>query len=429
MRSKSSNLQLPQTAADLLEGLLRSQLFAESIFRQIREQSRRFLKHRADEFAAALVQKKVLTAWHAMELLEGRSSFYAGTFRLLERLTTDKQRSIFVAEQPAAQRLVLLDVTPRRDVVPETCESRPKQFRYNHPHIARCVLNQSTPKLRLVAYEFIEAAWLRDVIASQAPSRSQRAHLLCQFARALSVLDAESIDAIDLSATLLDSHGQLQWLAGAPAFANDTEVNKPRTTDQAARQMQTLQRFANSLGGFPEIANCRELTEVVSCLGEFGEPWSDAFPKERILRPRALMNRLLRKGPSQKLIEAFHGEQQFSLESPLKTAPRPNVSHTPQTISPAPRRTPSRKAKPVAVTSPPIPTPVPSLRSKPVKLPQRIQPTRQSVWARTSLATALIGAIVSGVIGMQWTGLWTVPQAKAQSESEISNSSMPTHAP
>ena len=108
-----SFLPLPRTAADLLDGLLRSQLFAESIHRQILKQSRPFLKHAADEYAAALVQRKVLTGWQASELLAGRVCFYAGTFRLLEKISFEPQLSLFAAEQPVSQRLVLLEATPR----------------------------------------------------------------------------------------------------------------------------------------------------------------------------------------------------------------------------------------------------------------------------------------------------------------------------
>ena len=61
----------PQTAADLLGGLLRSRIFAESILGQVAEQSSAYLDHPAQEYAQALVQKKVLPPWQAGELLAG----------------------------------------------------------------------------------------------------------------------------------------------------------------------------------------------------------------------------------------------------------------------------------------------------------------------------------------------------------------------
>ena len=317
----------PQTAADLLEGLSRSQLFAESLFGQVMEQSAPYLERRADEYAAAIVDKKVLTPWQATELLAGRSGLYAGTFRLFERLAGTASAEVFVAEQPGPQRLVVLEVTrlegtPATDPIKSggaghidldaTAKPHARPEAARHPHMARCLGVQHTPRLRLVAYEFMEAKPLAELLARNPPARKHAANLILQFSEALVVLCDEALAAIGPEAAWVDGHGELKLLAGPHPLASVSQLSQS-STERVALQMGAIQRFAAALGGLPEIENCRAVNEVLQRLVGIAKPWTEPFARESLRCPRVEMNRLLRRGPSLRWIESFGPELQVAL--------------------------------------------------------------------------------------------------------------------
>ncbi len=439
--SNLTSSRTPQTAADLLDGLLRSQLFAESIYGQIFEQSRLFLNHPAPEYAAALIQRKVLTAWQASELLAGRSNFYSGTFRLLGRLATGSQSSVFIAEQSGAQRLVLLEAGPLASTTSNhsgaglTTPPTEKPFGQasnHHPHLARCLQVQTTATQQLVAYEFIEAMWLKDVIAQQSPKRTQVAHLILQLAQKLSALSREALKSPDLLKVLISSNGQLKWLAGPRTLVNDWPENEAITAQRVTAQMLAIRKFTKFVGGQEGIGRCQNLQEVVTLLELIAEPWTDAFPPESIRSSRAVLNRMLRKGPSLKQIESLHSNQQLALTTPASiTTPATLVaSLASPAVVPAPAipnepaLAPVKSRQPTAETSRQndLASPIEPLRRQSKLLMQLTMTAAKSTLSlrtqsKTLLLTAVIGAVVSGFVAMQWMWRWSTPEAKAQTET------------
>jgi hypothetical protein len=416
----------PQTAADLLEGLLRSQLFAESIYGQIFEQSRPFLKYSAREYASALVQRKVLTGWQAEELLTGQMCFYSGTYRLLERLTSGAQSSVFVAEQAGAQRLVLLEATPLNTAAPVTQRSGRSEVHAvrkhstlttdRHPHLARCIQTQTTADLSLMSYEFFEGALLREITPQEGQKKSHSAHLVLQLAALLAIISRKALESFDLNRVFIDTNGQLKWLTGPRAMVDDWSTQSPAGTTRAELQMLAIRKFARLIGGLPEMERCRSLTEVTKSLNSIAEPWTNAFGPESIRCTRSVLNRHLRKGPSLKQIESFHTDRQFKLSAPLhKRSPSAPALDTPDsqpmaTVAVAPVA-PQTELRPQAAAAPSA-----------IQAPTFIPPLARH---RTLLLTAVIGAIVSGFIAMQWMWRGSVPEAKAQTESSIDSTDSP----
>ncbi len=310
----------PQTAAELLVGLLRSQLFAESLFGQVFEQSRPYIDRPADEYAVALVENRVLTPWQSTELLAGRIGFYSGIFRLLERLTGTADATVFVAEQAGPQRLVLLHMT-RIVVVGDptssdsSAELSPQRTMSRQANISHCVAVEQTSELRLVAYEFMEAKPLAEFLEANPIKRPHAADLVRQFASALAALRDEVIETIGLSAVWIDTHGQLKLLAGPNPLANDSGPSQ-RSPRRMGLQLAAVHRFATALGGLPELVDCRFMIDVVQRLSEVAEPWVTSFASTSLRCPRVRMNRHLRRGPALRLIEAFGEELQFVLDQP-----------------------------------------------------------------------------------------------------------------
>ena len=318
MPTTTEILMPPQTAAELLGGLLHSQLLAESLFGQVFEQSRPYLDRPAGEYVVALVEKRVLTPWQATELLAGRICLFAGTFRLLERLARTDDAQLFVAEQAGPQRLVLLQITRTvgvGDPSAEDCSAEigPVRKSPRHPHLAHCIAVQQTPQLGLVAYEFLEAKPLSEILAANPIKRSHAAQLVRQFASALADLREEIIETIGLPAVWIDTHGQLKLLARPNPLASDPAPSQ-RSPQREALQLAAVNRFAVALGGLPEMADCRLMIEVVQRLSEIAEPWATPFASASLRCPRSRMNRYLRRGPALRLIETLGEELQLVLD-------------------------------------------------------------------------------------------------------------------
>lgn len=314
----------PQTAADLLAGLLRSQLLAESLFGQVWEQSSPYFERRADEYAAALVEKRVITQWQATELLEGRTGFYAGTFRLLERLATTAAGAVFAAEQTGPQRLVLVQIarvetadgsvafrSTKGQSFAERKTTPPSPAR--HPNIVRCLEVQQTPQLHLVAYDFIEAKTLSELLAVQPTVRTHVADLVRQLAAAVVVLNEQALADLSPEAAWIDGQGQLKLLAGPDPWASISELSRS-SSGRVDLQMATVRRFATAWGGVSEIAECQSINEMLQRLAGIAELWGEPFARDTLRCPRPQMSRLLRRGPALRMVESFGADQQVRWE-------------------------------------------------------------------------------------------------------------------
>ncbi len=395
----------PQTAAELLEGLLRSHLFAESIFGQIFEQSVPYLARRADEFAEALIQKYVLTRWQAAELLAGRVGFYAGTFRLLERLSTDGPASLFVAEQPSPQRLVFLEVIPCDHSASDFLASQTASVRPDtpSPHVARCLQVQQTRDFQLVAYEFNETRVLSELLRTNSLAPQHQADLIRQFDKVVDRLSDEALDHLGPHRTLVDRHGQLTILTRPIALAAPSlpPLTVPTRT---SRQQAARQQFASSLGGMSEIAACGTTAEEMARPLLGAQPWTETGSREWVPGTRRTLNRYLRKGPSLSTIEALGGLQQLFYFF------QPDAHNLLGMSEPVPVETTWEESVDDTKWEPDnreIPTTVPQFKSL----------RRQSRKHSEMLFMILIGIIATGIMSTQWVKLWGIRRAAATSQS------------
>ena len=315
---------------------------------------------------------------------------------MLEKLATYGETSLFVAEQPGAQRLVLLEVRPSDSVLSESAESYPTKHKAQHPHVVDTILVQLTPKFRLVAYEFFEAQTLGDVLMIGTPEPSHRADLVRQWSKLLSSLDDEAIGSLAPEAALIDRQGQLKWLAGPNPLVSKGPVDCASASQRNANQIAAIQRLAVHLGGVPEIADCTEVAQVIDRLSEWAEPWGKPFSTKSLRCPRSVMNRLLRKGPALRLIQAFGPEQQLVLEGLGETISEFRID--------------------AETTVPSCETPAPVVASadhSPPRSPQSHQPHH---WTQTQLIVGVLVAISIAVFISQWVTGRGAKRAAATSE-------------
>ena len=409
-----SNSQPPHSAADLLERLLRSRLFAESIFGQILEQSSLYLEYPAGEFAAALVQRKVITPWQARELLAGRTSFYAGTFRLLECLETGPRWTLFAAEQSGPQRLVLLHVSEATSASTQPSTGQISQEIMPAPHLVRCMEVQHTAGLRLAAYEFTEAQPLTTLLAQQKLEQRHAADLLRQFARAIEGVSERALDTIGIEAALLDSQGEIKLLA-EPSLPTGTD-NLSLDSKRVDREMTAVHRFAAALWCLPEIAGCRSPGEVQHHLSEFAKPWLEAYPQESVRCPRAHMNRLLRKGPALRVVEELaRGQQVDFTHMGASTSEEVAIeADCARPVIETSRSSPAGKKSSLNTVS----ESAEGLALRIISHPAAQQRKRRvQSWKQFLVFTAGACTIVTGILATQWLMRWNTRRAGAASEN------------
>lgn len=327
----------PSTAAELLEGLNRSQLFAESIFGQIRDQSTPYFGRSATEFAAALVQNRVLTTWQARELLNGRWAFYAGTFRLLECLIETPVGSLFIAEQTGPQRLVFLKMfavpaSSKADLSHAAPGRHLTLASTEHPHLLRCLVVQKRDDVWLQAYQFQEGTPLQLALnmssTGQQPSARQKSDLTRQLAETIDLMEVEGVVGLALDWALINKQGELlfpvtigqQYVRPDPHRDLSTPPGSPthestlhdNELDQA---MSLIIQFARGIGGVEAISGCQTPGEVRHELESDAVRWKPAFELEATQRLISAVNRYLRRGPPIRSIEAFGPEFQYQLAS------------------------------------------------------------------------------------------------------------------
>src|SRR6516225_3585557 len=112
----------PTTFLDLLE---RSQLLSAPQIADVRrdvEQSSRSLS--PPELAQRLVDRRLLTAWQARQLLAGETLFFLGKYKLLDELGHGGMGAVFKAEQAGIGRIVAVKVMAQKLVRDETAVAR-----------------------------------------------------------------------------------------------------------------------------------------------------------------------------------------------------------------------------------------------------------------------------------------------------------------
>lgn len=437
-----SSLTPPQTAAELLDRLLRSQLLADSLFGQVFEQSRPYLERRADEYAAALIEKRVLTAWQAHELLAGRVGLYAGTFRLLERLAASSSEVWYAAEQSGPQRLVMLqaiyrEVEPSRRtedgrqpsnvapfpsnrvladqkatraerrpplvVAPTSLEVGLLRGLPRHPRIGHCVEVQQTPQLQLIAYEFHEAKPLIALRAETSITRPHAAELLRQFISALERLSNPILQSIGPECVWIDPHGQLRLLAG-PNPWNSQPPGSEAFPIREALQLAAAGRFAAMVGGLPEVADCSSMRDLATFLELIAKPWKEPYAVKSLPVQRSAVNRLLRRGPTLRRIESLGPEFQVGYTGPLEGE---TPSNEPPSVNGLPsehNQVESRVAEAPLLAGGPLP-----------RNPRPITGQHRRVFAFAMACLLLLACSAAA----WWFEPWSVRRAGAATEDEL----------
>ena len=155
-------------------GLVEKEPLASAIA-QCRAQFEGKLPENARQLADALIQTKIITAWQADKLLEGRhKGFFLGKYKLLGHLGTGGMSSVYLAEHGLLHRRVAIKVLPERRVNDTSYLARFHQegqaaARLDHRNIVRAYDIDNEGNLHYLVMEYIEGRDLQQLVKTQGP--------------------------------------------------------------------------------------------------------------------------------------------------------------------------------------------------------------------------------------------------------------------
>lgn len=159
------------TGAELIDLLHRSRLLADSLFIQVRAQlnESRADQRSAEDVADALIQHRIVTRYHAEQLLQGRyKGFYFGSYKLLDLLGYGGMGCVYLAEQLRLQRLVALKAIRRRVDADSTVEQFEREARavasLQHANIIQAIDYDQLGGVPYLVMEFVEGLDLERIV-------------------------------------------------------------------------------------------------------------------------------------------------------------------------------------------------------------------------------------------------------------------------
>jgi serine/threonine protein kinase len=162
------------TADTFLKRLRSSSLLTEDQWARAERTAARAEKAEPRELAKALVKKGLITPWQSDQLLAGRTTFFLGKYKLLERIGEGGRGIVYKALQAELGRVVALKVLSR-DLVgnPAALARFQREVRLaaslNHPHVVAAHDADCVKNIHFMVMDFAEGKDLRLWIDSHGP--------------------------------------------------------------------------------------------------------------------------------------------------------------------------------------------------------------------------------------------------------------------
>jgi RIO-like serine/threonine protein kinase len=133
------------------------------------------------ELATVLIQNGFLTYFQAMQLLKGRyKGFYLNKYKVLERLGSGSNSSVFLCQHLSMRRKVALKILPIGKA--EDPSSLARFYRearaaaaLDHPNIVRTYDNGQDGDLHFLVMEYVDGSSMQEIIKKQGPMEIARA--------------------------------------------------------------------------------------------------------------------------------------------------------------------------------------------------------------------------------------------------------------
>ena len=142
------------------------------------------------DLAAKIVALGLLNPWQAKQLLDGRTKFTLGQYRIVDSLGQGGMGHVFKAEDPILKRMVAIKVLPRDRTTPEAIANFTREIRalssLSHPKLVRAVDAGNDGNVNYLVTEYVPGADLRKLVRRNGPlSMEAAANIISQVAEGL----------------------------------------------------------------------------------------------------------------------------------------------------------------------------------------------------------------------------------------------------
>ncbi len=137
-----------------------------------------------------IVTLGLLNAWQAKQLLDGRTKFTLGPYRIIDSLGQGGMGHVFKAEDPILKRVVAIKVLPRDKSTPEAIANFTREIQalssLNHPKLVRAVDAGNDGNVNFLVTEYVPGSDLRKLVRRAGPlSMEAAANIISQVAEGL----------------------------------------------------------------------------------------------------------------------------------------------------------------------------------------------------------------------------------------------------
>ncbi|HPP54525.1 MAG TPA: serine/threonine-protein kinase, partial [Thermoguttaceae bacterium] len=144
----------------------------------------------AEELAERLVAMGRLNRWQAKQLLEGRTKFTLGPYRIIDYLGQGGMGQVFKAEHTVLGRTVAIKVLPRSKSTPEAVANFHREIRaqakMDHPNLVRAFDAGEDGNVHYLVVEYVPGRDLRRFVRQEGPlDMFQAARIISQVAQGL----------------------------------------------------------------------------------------------------------------------------------------------------------------------------------------------------------------------------------------------------
>ncbi|MGQ9504816.1 MAG: serine/threonine-protein kinase [Thermogutta sp.] len=189
-----------------------------------------------ERLAQQLVELGYLNPWQAKQLLEGRTKFTLGTYKIVDSIGRGGMGQVFKGEHTLLGRVVAVKVLPRHKSSPQAVESFLReiraQARLDHPNLVRAYDAGVDGNVVYLVTEYVPGVDLRKLIRQRGPLRMHAAaSIISQVASALQHAHEQGLIHRDVKPgnILVTTEGQAKLLdLGLAGPLGQEAVNDPR---------------------------------------------------------------------------------------------------------------------------------------------------------------------------------------------------------
>jgi serine/threonine protein kinase len=150
------------------------------------------------QLADQVVDRGLLNAWQVKQLLDGRTKFNLGPYRIIDSIGQGGMGQVFKAQHATLGRIVAVKVLPRYKCTPEAIDSFRREIRalssLDHPKLVSAMDAGEDGGVHYMVTEYVPGLDLRKLVRRDGPlDMLAAASIICQVAEGLEYAHAQGI--------------------------------------------------------------------------------------------------------------------------------------------------------------------------------------------------------------------------------------------